>query len=233
MLATSELFDSASGNFDSATTKNFDGGTTSANLVSEGTYDFENTYDLGSLQTTQITAQITQSVGDRDRLFDNVGTSTNNATGFMDDEPNNFDGDAPSKCGTQILYASSTDNVTFGSYQVFTSTQVYTRYLKFRAKLTSDNGSATPLISQLKVQVDMPDRVISANNQSSSSGVKAISFSPVMKTANYALGLAIDNMASGDYYTITSKTASGFQVNFFNSSNSAIDRQFDYIARGY
>ena len=233
MLATSELFDSASGDVDDATTKNFDGGTTSANLVSEGTYDFENTYDLGSLQTTQITAQITQSVGDRDRLFDNVGTSTNNATGFMDDEPNNFDGDAPSKCGTQILYASSTDNVTFGSYQVFTSTQVYTRYLKFRAKLTSDNGSATPLISQLKVQVDMPDRVISANNQTSSSGVKAISFSPVMKTTNYALGLAIDNMATGDYYTITSKTASGFQVNFFNSSNSAIDRQFDYIARGY
>ena len=233
MLATSELFDSASGNVDDATAKNFDGGTTTANVVSSGTYDFENTYDLGSLQTAQITAQITQSVGDRDRLFDNIGTSTNNATGFMDDEPNNFDGDAPSKCETQILYASSSDNSTFSSYQVFTSTQVYTRYLKFRAKLTSDNGSATPLISQLKVQVDMPDRVISANDQTSSSGVKAISFSPVMKTANYALGLAIDNMASGDYYTITSKTTSGFQVNFFNSSNSAIDRQFDYIARGY
>ena len=79
----------------------------------------------------------------------------------------------------------------------------------------------------------MPDRVISANNQTSSSGVKAISFSPVMKTANYALGLAISSMASGDYYTITSKTTSGFQVNFFNSSNASIDREFDYIARGY
>ena len=87
--------------------------------------------------------------------------------------------------------------------------------------------------AELKVQVDMPDRVVSANNQVSSSGVKAISFSPIMKTTSYALGLAIDNMASGDYYTITSKTASGFQVNFFNSSNSAIDRQFDFIARGY
>ena len=233
MLATSELFDSGSGNFDSATTKNFDGGTTSANVVTSGTYDFENTYDLGSSQTAQVTAQITQSVGDRDRLFDNIGVSTNNATGDFDDEPNNFDGDAPSKCGTQILYASSTDNVTFGSYQVFTSTQVYTRYLKFRAKLTSDNGSATPLISQLKVQVDMPDRVISLNNQTSTSGSKAITFSPVMKTANYALGLAIDSMASGDYYTITSKTAGGFSVNFFNSGNASVDRTFDYIARGY
>ena len=233
MLATSEFFDSASGDVDDATTKNFDGGTTTANVVSNGTYDFENTYDLGSLQTAQITAQITQSVGDRDRLFDNIGTSTDNATGFFDTEPNNFDGDAPSQCGTQILYASSSDNSTFTSFQVFTSTQVYSRYLKFRAKLTSDNGSATPLISQLKVQVDMPDRVISANNQQTSSGVKAISFSPVMKTTDYALGLAIDNMASGDYYTITSKNASGFQVNFFNSSNSAIDRQFDFIARGF
>ena len=79
----------------------------------------------------------------------------------------------------------------------------------------------------------MPDRVISANDQTTTSGVKAISFNPVMKTTNYALGLAIDNMASGDYYTITNKTASGFQVNFFNSSNSVIDRQFDFIARGF
>ena len=233
MLATTELFDSASGNFDSITSKQFDGGTTIANVESEGTYDFENTYDLGSLQSAHITTQITQSVGDRDRLFDNIGTSTNNSTGNFDDEPSVFDGDAPSKCGTQVLYASSQDNSTFSNYQVFTSTQVYTRYLKFRAKLTSDNGSATPLVSQLKVQVDMPDRVISENDQTTSSGVKAISFSPVMKTTNYALGLAIDNMTTGDFYTITNKTASGFQVNFFNSSSSAVDRQFDFIARGF
>lgn len=232
-LSTTELFDSGTGNFDSVTTRNFDGGTVSSNIVSSGTYDFENVYDLGSQQTTQITTQITQSVADRDRLFDNIGTSTNNPTGNFDDEPNNFDGDAPSKCGTQILYASSTDNVTYGSYQVFNSTQVNTRYLKFRAKLTSDNNSATPIISELKVQVDMPDRLISENNLTSSSGSKAISFSPAMKTSNYAVGLAIDSMSSGDYYTITSKTASGLTVNFFNSSNSAIDRTFDYIARGF
>ena len=79
----------------------------------------------------------------------------------------------------------------------------------------------------------MPDRVVSENDQTTSSGVKAISFSPVMKTTNYALGLAIDNMTTGDFYTITNKTASGFQVNFFNSSSSAVDRQFDYIARGF
>jgi hypothetical protein len=40
-------------------------------------------------------------------------------------------------------------------------------------------------------------------------------------------------MASGDYFVVANKSTSGFDVTFYNSSNSAISRTFDYQANGY
>ena len=48
-----------------------------------------------------------------------------------------------------------------------------------------------------------------------------------------SIGIAAQNLATGDFFTITSKTVSGFTINFKNSSGSAVDRTFDYIAKGY
>jgi hypothetical protein len=39
-------------------------------------------------------------------------------------------------------------------------------------------------------------------------------------------------MGNGDYYTITSKSTTGFTIEFFNSSATSIDRSFDYIVQG-
>ena len=38
---------------------------------------------------------------------------------------------------------------------------------------------------------------------------------------------------SGDYYVITNKSATGFTIEFFNSSNATINRTFDYVAKGF
>ena len=39
-------------------------------------------------------------------------------------------------------------------------------------------------------------------------------------------------MATGDFFTVTSKTRTGFTVEFFNSSGSTVDRTFDFQANG-
>ena len=48
-----------------------------------------------------------------------------------------------------------------------------------------------------------------------------------------ALGIAAQNMATGDTFTISSKTVNGFTIAFVNSSGAAVDRTFDYIAKGF
>ena len=41
------------------------------------------------------------------------------------------------------------------------------------------------------------------------------------------------NMATGDYFVITSKAKTGFSITFYNSSNTIISRTFDYQVIGY
>ena len=49
---------------------------------------------------------------------------------------------------------------------------------------------------------------------------------------NPAIGISAQSMGNGDYYTITSKSTTGFTIEFFNSSATSIDRSFDYIVKG-
>jgi hypothetical protein len=66
----------------------------------------------------------------------------------------------------------------------------------------------------------------------SGAGAYAVTFSPAFKAAP-AIGIAAQNMGQGDYYQITSKSASGFTITFKNSGGSAVSRTFDYVAKGY
>ena len=93
-------------------------------------------------------------------------------------------------------------------------------------------SSDLPSITNLSVSVDMPDRVISGEDLISGAGTYAVTFSPAFKSLD-GIGISAQDMASGDYYSITSKTTSGFSIVFRNSGGTAVSRTFDYVARGY
>ena len=66
----------------------------------------------------------------------------------------------------------------------------------------------------------------------SGAGSKAVTFvNGFYQTPS--IGLTAFNLASGDYYVITSETRLGFTVTFYDSSDTAIDRNFEYAANGY
>ena len=48
-----------------------------------------------------------------------------------------------------------------------------------------------------------------------------------------SIGITAQNMASGDYYTLTGISGTGFTITFRNSAGTAIDRNFTYSAVGY
>jgi len=98
--------------------------------------------------------------------------------------------------------------------------------------MTSANGSASPVVTELKVTLDMEDRIESGNNIVSGTGTKAVTFTQSYVTVP-ALGFAVQNMASGDTYTLTNKTIAGFSVAFTNSGGSGVSRTFDFIAKGF
>ena len=225
-LDSSELFDSASGLFDAETVRFFDSGASNADFVSSGNYEFANVIDIGAKHTARITASLTQSSDNPDDLFDN-------RSGNFDDASSNFDGDTPANCNAHLEIATSDDNVTFTDFRGFVIGEYEARYFKFRVVLISRDNASTPVVSQVTVTIDMQDRIFSGNDIVSGTGTKSISFTNPFKTNGYAVGVTGQGMATGDYFTVTNKSITGFDVAFFNSSNTGISKTFDFIAKGF
>jgi len=225
-LDSTELFDSASGNFDDDTDRFFDQGASNFDFVSSGNYEFANVIDIGAKHTVRITASMTQTSDNPDDLFDN-------RTGDFDDTSSNFDGDTPANCNAHLEISTSDDNSTFTDFRGFVIGEYEARYYKFRVVLISRDNASTPVVSAVTVTIDMQDRIFSDNDIVSGTSTKSITFTKPFKTVNYAVGVTAQGMATGDYFTITNKAITGFDVAFFNSSNAGVSKTFDFIAKGF
>lgn len=224
-LDSSELFDSASGNFDSASGF-FDSGVTSADLFASGSYLFSSPVDIGAIATCRVTASITQTSDNLDNLFDSK-------TGNFDDASSNFDGDTPANCNAHIEIATSDDNVTYTAFRNFVIGNYRARFFKFKVVMTSSDLSSTPVISALSVSIDMEDRIFSGNDIVSGAGTFAVVFTTPFYSANYAVGITAQGLATGDFYLLTNKTVNGFNIAFKNSSGTGVSKTFDFLAKGF
>jgi len=225
-LDSSELFDSGTGLFDDETTRFFDSGVENADFYSTGNYEFENVIDIGAVHTARITATLSQTSDNPDDLFDA-------RSGLFDSASSNFDGDTPANANAHIEIATSNDNVTYTDFRNFIIGSYTFRYAKFRVVLISRDLASTPVVNEVTVSIDMEDRIFSGNDITSGAGTYTVTFTNPYKSVNYAVGITGENMATGDYFTVANKTINGFDVSFFNSSDTAVSRTFDYIAKGF
>jgi hypothetical protein len=225
-LDSSELFDSGSGNFDDETTRFFDSGVSNADFFANGNYEFADVIDIGAKHTARITASLTQSSDNPDDLFDN-------RTGLFDTASSNFDGDTPANCDAHLEIATSDNNVTYTAFQNFVIGNYTARYFKFRVFLTSRDLASTPVVSQVSVTIDMPDRIFSGNDITSGAGTYTITFTNPFKSVNYAVGITGEDLNTGDFFVVENKAIDSFDVTFKNSGGTAVSRTFDYIAKGF
>ena len=99
--------------------------------------------------------------------------------------------------------------------------------------MSSKDLASTPVISALSVTVDMADRIFSGNDIVSGTGTYSVTFTLPFYSANYAVGITGQSMATGNYFLLTNKTINGFDVAFKDSSDTGISKTFDYMAKGY
>jgi hypothetical protein len=197
-------------------------------LSQDGTYLFSAPIDIGGIYTSRVTASITQFAENPTELFDD-------GRGFslFDSATGSFDGDSPSNSNAHLEIALSDDGVTYTDYKNFVIGDYTFRFAKFRLYLISRDGATTPVVSEVSVTIDMPDRIFSGNDIVSGATTYTVSFTNPFKSVNYAVGITGENMATGDYFLVENKTINGFDVTFKNSSDTAVSRTFDYIAKGF
>jgi hypothetical protein len=227
VLNTSINFDSVTGNFDDALGL-FDGG--AGNVDAEGFYNFQNTVDLGAIFLVRATSIVRSIRVDYVALFDAAEGNFDSRQGLFDGDVNAFD-----DVGVEVQCRTTTDNPsgspTYGDFKTFTVSDFKARGLQFRARLTTTDDKATPAVTFLSVQLDMGERVESGEDVASGAGAKAITFTKAFQ-ATPAIGIGAQNLQTGDFYELSSKSRTGFTITFKNSSGSAIDRTFDFVAKG-
>ena len=225
-IVEGELFDTGVGNFDDNTGLFDDGGETAFNL--DGTYDFP-TFDLGGIYNSRVTFTCKYNRFDTASLFDSTD-------GLFDSQTGLFEGGYTehNDVNVELQISTSNDNITYTDYRSYILGDYKGRYIKLRALLTTTNQTATPAIYELSATIDMPDRVVAENDISAGTGGKVVTFSPAFKELQ-GLGIEVDDLDQNNHYEVTSKTATGFTITFYQGSGTGnpITADFSYVAKGY
>ena len=204
-------------------------GNSSSSVPSTGTYDFSNTITLPAIFNAKFESNVQQIVEDVAQFVD---TGRPNSSTLVDSgTPDPWDGKTVQNCNTILQISKSDDNVTFSSFQNFTTGQFRGRYFKFRALFTSADQDSRTLVNSLSVTASLRELIESDADVASGTGGKAITYTNTFRF-NPSITVSGQNMATGDFFTITNKSTTGFTIEFFNSSGTSINRTFDFTSRG-
>ena len=212
-------------------------------IVPEGTYDFGGTaggttLDLGGVFSLDLKRHfLTEGFYPSD-LFDSRG---------LIDDMTDFDGATATDVNAEMLVRVTQDNPsgspTYTDFQTFANGTYKGRGFQFRAKLSSNDVAQDIKVSQLGYTASLQRRTEQGNVTASGAGAKAVTFTHPFFVGTSSLlgansnlpsiGINAQNMASGDYFEVSSISGTGFTVHFKNSSNASIDRNFTYQAVGF
>jgi hypothetical protein len=230
----SGLWDSLLGNIDLLTSGNIDAlpglidsivglwdGETVPESVLSGTYTFADQINLGAIYDGRITAVLSASNTNTNVFFDSMGDTIDGITGTWDQS-------TPEKANAVIEISRSLDGTTFGSWQRFTPGDYRGYAFRFRLLINSTSPISNVLIDQLRVALDMPDRLESGR----SSAGDFVTFGSAFRGIPL-ITMTIVNADAGDYIRVQIQTTSGFTAVIYNAQNELINKSYDWVANGF
>ena len=229
-LDTITLFDARSGDFDDADTSGFffDTGGLANNIIGSGNYLFANSFSLDAIYDATFQVELTMESDDPYDLFD----AGRGASDF-DSAKAPFDGNAPTN-NNAIIQIGADDTALSNITSFSTVAQQGTfkgRFFKFRCVLTSANNNARPLVTGLKARLVLEKRTETGDDIASGTGTKSVTFTNgFFQIPN--ITVTGQDLSSGDFMVISNKSKTGFDIVFKNSSNTIINKQFDFLASG-
>jgi len=233
---TNSISLTGTGNFDDITDFDSENSIDDIGGVSAtGTYLFNETLDLGAVFSLDLRKLIqTDSVYSND-LIDSVTDI---------DARQDFDGTASVDTNAEVFVQTSQDATSYSGFQKFANGTFKGRAFKFKCVLTTQDTNQDIRVSQLGYFAEFQRRTEqSTTTIASGAGAKSITFDHPFFTGTSALlgansnppaiGITAFNMASGDFFELSSITGTGFTVHFKNSSGSSVDRNFNFTAIGF
>ena len=204
-----------------------------------GTYDFASTLDLGSVFSLDLIRHFKTEGFYPSDLFDSRIANIDTWTDFEGDEANDVD--------AQLFVRTTQDDPsgspTYTAFQNFTSGTFKARGFQFRTVLTSNDPAQDIRVFQLGYTARLERRTEQRSNITQIAQATAYTFDSPFFTGTSALlgansnlpsiNVTAQNLASGDYFEITNVSSTGFTIDFKNSSNASIGKNFSYTAVGF
>ena len=210
-------------------------------IGSEGTYDFGgtaggDTLDLGGVFSVDFKRHFLTEAFYPSDLFDSRG---------LIDDITDFDGATATEVNAEMLIRVTQDDPS-GFLLILIFKLLLTELIKVEdllRKVTSNDTAQDIRVSQLGYTASLQRRTEQGNVIASGAGAKAVTFTNPFFVGTSSLlgantnlpsvGINAQNMASGDYFEVSSISETGFTVHFKNSSNASIDRNFTHQAVGF
>ena len=200
-----------------------------------GTYDFPTTLDLGGVFSVVLKRHFRGEGFYTSDLFDNRTELIDTWT--------DFDGATANEANARISVRTSTDMSSYSDFNDFANGTFKGRGFQFRVTLATTDVAQNMNLQQAGYIASMPSRTEQSSVIASGAGAKAVTFTAPFFVGTSGLGnlnnflpsvnISPQNMATGDYFELSSISGTGFTVHFKNSSNASIDRNFTYSAVGF
>jgi len=193
----------------------------------EGEYIYEDALDLGQVYDINVQRRVVSGAVSFGTLFDSV-------SGLFDDQPGDFDGGDLDQVNA-VTYVRVTDDnpassPTWGDWNEYANAIVRGRGIQLKVEGATRTAQLGLVISELGATAELQQRTETASSSGSST------YTVTYADAFYAapdVTISPSNMATGDFFTLTSVTRTGFTVAFKNSASAAVTRSFTYTAVGY
>ncbi len=212
--------------FDSVTNIDFFG-----DVVSTGSYIFANTLDLGATYDVELLANLQINTINPDDFWDSRSANI--------DTWNDIDADDLSETNAELYSRSTNDDPsgspTYGTWEPFANSTKRGRGFQFKVEMETDNDSQDVVVQTLGVSVKLQRRTEQERNISSgtSSSGKAVTF-PSAFYSTPSITITATNMATGDYFELSSVSRTGFTIKFLAADGTTVlNRSFDYQAVGH
>ena len=219
------LFDTLApdNNFDALGTLDSLGG-----VSSSGEYLFAASVDLGAVYDANFTRRLAVLPFNVAALFDdNLGDL---------DTWGDLDGTDVTDTNVLLYIRSTPDNPsgtpTWGEWRICTNNMLRGRGFQFKAAAFSDQISQNTIINQVGAITELQQRIERSAELTSGASTYTATFTNAFYDLP-AVNIAPLNMATGDYFTLSSVTSTGFQVGFFNSGGTPVSRQFTHTSVGH
>ena len=193
-----------------------------------GEYEFGSTWDMGAVYDVNLRRRFVTRPLVPAALWDDK-------VALIDTWPD-IDEDNIDKVNAQLYVRTTTDDPagtpTYGEWNEFANVISRGRGFQFKVRAVSEDPDINIIIDELGCLMELQLHTEQSGTLASGAGAYAV----VFDNAFYQppnVGVTGFNMATGDFFTVTSVTRTGFTVEFKNSTGTSVNRNFTYTAVGY